>query len=72
MAFRPDNEKVMLVGVDTGAVFQCTTADTVHALTRYPAHTAPVRQVLWNTYHTHVFVSCSVDWTVKVWLQYTL
>ncbi|XP_050736135.1 dynein axonemal intermediate chain 1-like isoform X2 [Eriocheir sinensis] len=72
VAFRPDNEKVMLVGVDTGAVFQCTTSDTAHSLIRYPAHTAPVRQVLWNPYHNHVFVSCSVDWTVKVWLQYNL
>ncbi|XP_063868428.1 dynein axonemal intermediate chain 1-like [Scylla paramamosain] len=72
VAFRPDDEKEMLVGVDTGAVFQCTTVDTIHALTRYPAHTGPVRQVLWNSYHNHVFVSCSVDWTVKVWIQYTL
>ncbi|MPC59882.1 Dynein intermediate chain 2, ciliary [Portunus trituberculatus] len=72
VAFRPDDEKEMLVGVDTGAVFQCTTIDTIHALTRYPAHTGPVRQVLWNSYHSHVFVSCSVDWTVKVWIQFTL
>ncbi|KAG7162950.1 Dynein intermediate chain 1- axonemal-like 1 [Homarus americanus] len=71
-AFRPDDGDVVLVGVDTGAVFQCSTLSTVHALTRYPAHTAAVRAVVWNIHHHKVFISCSVDWTVKVWFQYHL
>ncbi|XP_069948680.1 dynein intermediate chain 2, ciliary-like [Cherax quadricarinatus] len=72
VAFRPDNEEVVLVGVDSGAVFQCSTHSTVHALTRYPAHTAAVRALVWNIHHHKVFISCSVDWTVKVWFQYHL
>lgn len=72
VAFRPDNEEILLVGVDTGAVLQCSTLSTVHALTRYPAHTAAVRAVVWNPHHHKVFISCSVDWTVKVWFQYHL
>ncbi|CAL4062154.1 unnamed protein product, partial [Meganyctiphanes norvegica] len=72
VAFRPDDSSVFLVGCDTGAVFQCSTAATTHALTRYPAHSAPVRDLAWNTYHHKVFVSCSIDWTLKIWLQYHL
>ncbi|XP_071522576.1 dynein intermediate chain 2, ciliary-like isoform X2 [Panulirus ornatus] len=72
VAFRPDNEDILLVGVDTGAVFQCSIQSTVHALTRYPAHTAAVRDIMWNAHHHRVFISCSVDWTVKVWFQFHL
>lgn len=27
-----------------------------------------VYAVKWNTYHKNVFLSCSADWTVKMWL----
>ncbi|XP_069987018.1 dynein intermediate chain 2, ciliary [Penaeus vannamei] len=72
IAFRPDDEGVLLVGVDTGVVFQCSTSSTTHALIRYPAHTAAVREIAWNEHHYSVFISCSVDWTVKVWHQHHL
>lgn len=26
-----------------------------------------VDAVSWNPYHTKVFISCSSDWTVKIW-----
>ncbi|XP_042225448.1 dynein intermediate chain 2, ciliary-like [Homarus americanus] len=69
--FRPDNESVVLLGVDTGAVFQCSTICLRHSLYRYAAHSSPVRGVTWNTYHNGIFLSCSLDWTVKVWLQHS-
>ncbi|XP_063591850.1 dynein intermediate chain 2, ciliary-like [Penaeus indicus] len=65
--FRPDHENIMLLGTDTGAVFQCSVASTTHTLFRYPAHTSPVRQVSWNSHHHGIFVTCSLDWMVKVW-----
>lgn len=72
IAFRPDDDGVLLVGVDTGVVFQCSTSSTKHALIRYPAHTAAVREIAWNEHHYSVFITCSVDWTVKVWHQHHL
>ncbi|ROT72844.1 Dynein intermediate chain 1, axonemal [Penaeus vannamei] len=60
-------QNIMLLGTDTGAVFQCSVASTTHTLFRYPAHTSPVRQVSWNKHHHGIFVTCSLDWTVKVW-----
>ncbi|XP_071516735.1 dynein axonemal intermediate chain 1-like [Panulirus ornatus] len=71
IAFRPDNECVLLLGVDTGAVFQCSTVFLKHSVFRYPAHTSPVRGVAWNIHHHKTFVSCSLDWTIKVWLQHS-
>nr|XP_045610725.1 dynein intermediate chain 2, ciliary-like [Procambarus clarkii] len=71
MAFRPDDASVLLVGVNTGVVFQCCTTSATHSIFRYPAHTSPVRKVTWNAHHHRVFLTCSVDYTIKLWLQYS-
>ncbi|KAK3879026.1 hypothetical protein Pcinc_016382 [Petrolisthes cinctipes] len=72
IAFKPDDQGVVVVGVDSGAVFHCSTSCPAHSLLLYPAHAAPVRKVAWNPHHHAVFLSCSVDWTIKIWLQYSL
>ncbi|XP_021108638.1 dynein intermediate chain 1, axonemal isoform X3 [Heterocephalus glaber] len=36
-------------------------------LDTYDAHNMAVDAVTWNPYHTKVFMSCSSDWTVKIW-----
>ncbi|XP_071522591.1 dynein axonemal intermediate chain 1-like isoform X2 [Panulirus ornatus] len=72
IAFKPDDETVLLLGVDTGVVFQCSTTSTTHSLVRYPAHTSPVRRVTWNTHYHKIFLSCSIDWTIKIWLLHRL
>ncbi|XP_042863089.1 dynein intermediate chain 2, ciliary-like [Penaeus japonicus] len=69
--FRPDNESELLIGIDTGCVIQCSVSCSSHTFIRYPAHSAPVRDVGWNKFYYKVFLSCSVDWSVKVWLQET-
>jgi len=33
----------------------------------YNAHFLPVAALQWNSYHTEVFISCSEDWTIKIW-----
>ncbi|XP_068235146.1 dynein intermediate chain 2, ciliary-like [Palaemon carinicauda] len=68
IAFCPEDEQLLLVGVNTGVVFQCSIIST-HSLVRYPAHLAPVREVQWNRFHSKVFITCSLDWTVKVWIK---
>ncbi|XP_063592192.1 dynein intermediate chain 2, ciliary-like [Penaeus indicus] len=57
---------------DTGALFQVCTSKTKHSVIRYPAHLGPVTAVTWNNIHKKVFASCSLDWNVKMWLQYHL
>ncbi|XP_071520306.1 uncharacterized protein [Panulirus ornatus] len=72
LALKPDDRTQLLLGVDTGSVYQFSIACPSHSCTRYPAHTASVRDVAWNHYHNKVFISCSLDWTVKIWLQFSL
>jgi len=33
----------------------------------FEAHHTAVDSVSWNPYHSKVFISCSSDWTVKIW-----
>ncbi|XP_063611131.1 dynein intermediate chain 2, ciliary-like, partial [Penaeus indicus] len=68
IALNPNDKTDMLVGVDTGEVLRLKTSST-HALTRYPAHVGAVRDVAWNAHHCKVFASCSLDWTLKIWIR---
>ncbi|XP_018020947.2 dynein intermediate chain 2, ciliary-like [Hyalella azteca] len=69
IALKPDDDTTLLVGATTGAVFQCSTASTVHSLVRYSAHTAPLTALAWNCYNYNVFLTTSMDGTLKIWLQ---
>lgn len=33
----------------------------------YDAHVGPVYSVQWCPFHTDLFLSCSADWTVRLW-----
>ncbi|KAF2354229.1 WD40-repeat-containing domain [Trinorchestia longiramus] len=66
---KPDDDSVLLLGATSGAVFQCSTASTVHSLVRYSAHCAPLRALAWNCHNFRVFLTASMDGTLKVWLQ---
>ena len=46
---------------------QCSKAYSSQFLETYHAHNMAVDAVKWNQFHPKVFVSCSSDWTVKIW-----
>jgi dynein intermediate chain 1 len=33
----------------------------------YDGHYLAVYSIKWNTYHPRIFLSCSADWTIKMW-----
>lgn len=70
VAIKPEDESEILLGLDTGWVFQVSMSCPTFAVIHYPAHTASVRTLEWNAHHQKVFISCSLDWTVKVWLEH--
>ncbi|XP_037780175.1 dynein intermediate chain 2, ciliary-like [Penaeus monodon] len=67
IAISPRDKCELLIGVDTGAIFQVRTT-CHHSITRYPAHVGAVRNITWNRHHIRVFATCSIDWTLKIWL----
>eukprot|EP00761_Pharyngomonas_kirbyi_P013982 gb/GECH01014012.1/.p1 GENE.gb/GECH01014012.1/~~gb/GECH01014012.1/.p1 ORF type:complete len:885 (+),score=179.43 gb/GECH01014012.1/:1-2655(+) len=57
---------VYLVGTEEGVIHCCSRSYNEY-LDTYTAHSAPVYRVRHNPFHPDTFLSCSADWTVRVW-----
>jgi len=58
---------LFLVGTEEGKIQKCSKAYSSKYVGSYDAHHMAVYSVRWNHFHTKIFVSCSADWTVKIW-----
>ncbi len=52
-----------------GLIHKCSKAYAGQYLETYIGHSLPVYALRWNPFHPHVFLSCSADWTVRLWDQ---
>ena len=57
----------LLIGSEQGAVFETSNEYRNELLTTYEAHYLSVQRVRWNVFYKRIFLSCSSDWTVKIW-----
>ncbi|XP_077384792.1 dynein axonemal intermediate chain 1-like isoform X1 [Festucalex cinctus] len=67
--FHPQIDDVYIVGTQEGKIHKCSKNYSSQYLRTYEAHNMAVDTVRWNPYHSKVFISCSSDWTVKIWDQ---
>lgn len=58
---------LFLVGTEEGKIHMCSKAYTSQFLDSVDAHNMAVYKVRWNPYHPNIYVTCSADWTVKIW-----
>jgi len=65
--FHIDKDYLYLVGSEEGKLHVCSKAYSSTFLDTYEAHHMAVYRVAWNHYHTQIFITCSADWTVKIW-----
>ncbi|XP_058301465.1 dynein axonemal intermediate chain 1 isoform X1 [Hylobates moloch] len=65
--FHKEIDYMFLVGTEEGKIYKCSKSYSSQFLDTYDAHNMAVDTVSWNPYHTKVFMSCSSDWTVKIW-----
>ncbi|XP_054376984.2 dynein axonemal intermediate chain 1 isoform X3 [Pongo abelii] len=65
--FHKEIDYMFLVGTEEGKIYKCSKSYSSQFLNTYDAHNMAVDTVSWNPYHTKVFMSCSSDWTVKIW-----
>ena len=47
----------------------CSKSYSGQYLETYEGHYLAVYAVKWNKYHPRIFLSCSADWTIKMWDQ---
>lgn len=67
MDFHKKVDHMFLVGTEEGKVYKCSKAYSSKFMAEYVAHQMAVYQVVWNPYHPDIFITCSADWTVKIW-----
>ncbi len=65
--FNKKHDQIFVVGTEEGKIFECSKAYNSQYLQTYEGHSMTVYSVKWNYYHPSVFLSCSADWTVKLW-----
>ncbi|XP_054639572.1 dynein axonemal intermediate chain 1-like isoform X2 [Dunckerocampus dactyliophorus] len=65
--FHKQIDSLFLVGTEEGKIHKCSKNYSSQYLETYDAHNMAVDAVKWNPYHPKVFISCSSDWTVKIW-----
>ncbi|XP_032164264.1 dynein intermediate chain 1, axonemal isoform X1 [Mustela erminea] len=65
--FHKEIDYMFLVGTEEGKIYKCSKSYSSKFLDTYDAHNMAVDAVSWNPYHAKVFMSCSSDWTVKIW-----
>ncbi|XP_013403907.1 dynein intermediate chain 2, ciliary isoform X2 [Lingula anatina] len=65
--FHKDTDYLFLVGTEEGKLHKCSKAYSSQFLDTIDAHHMAVYKVAWNPYHPKIFITCSADWTVKIW-----
>lgn len=65
--FNKHNEHLFIVGTEEGKIHKCSKAYSGQYLETYQGHHMAVYALKWNPFHPRVFISCSADWTVKIW-----
>ncbi|XP_069737048.1 dynein axonemal intermediate chain 1-like [Phaenicophaeus curvirostris] len=65
--FHKKIDYLFLVGTEEGKIYKCSKYYSRQFLDVFEAHHMAVDSVRWNPYHLKVFISCSSDWTVKIW-----
>ncbi|XP_060617128.2 dynein axonemal intermediate chain 1 [Anolis sagrei] len=65
--FHKKIDYLFLVGTEEGKIYKCSKSYSTQFLDIFHAHHMAVDAVSWNPFHGKVFISCSSDWTVKIW-----
>ena len=65
--FHKKIENFYIVGTEEGMIHKCSKAYSSQLLGSIKAHHLSVNAIRWNSFHPDIFISCSADWTVKIW-----
>jgi WD40 repeat protein len=65
--FPSDDSTVYLAGTEDGTIHKCSCSYNEQYLESYFGHAGPVNKVHCSPFVPHIFLSCSADWTMKLW-----
>ena len=67
LEFCPDDPVLYLVGTEDGTIHKCSCSYTEQTLKDFYGHGGPVYQIETSPFARNVFMTCSADWTVRLW-----
>jgi WD40 repeat protein len=71
----PKSDKVMnyFVATEDCTIHKCSVSYSEQTLSTYSGHTGPIYKVVcnpfWHPTDCNVFMTCSYDWTVRIWSE---
>jgi WD40 repeat protein len=65
--FNKKDPNIYLISTGDGAIHKCSKSYKEQYIESYLSHSGPVYKVRNNPFHPEVFISCSADWSVRVW-----
>ncbi|XP_033637142.1 WD repeat-containing protein 78-like [Asterias rubens] len=67
--FNPKDLSIYLAGTEEGHIHKCSCSYNEQYLDTYFGHTGPVYKIEWSPFLPDVFISCSADWSMRLWVQ---
>jgi len=65
------NEHLFVVGTEEGSLHCYSKTFHTQYLRTYEGHNMAVYAAKWNPFHPRIFLTCSADWSVRLWEQNT-
>ncbi|XP_071952753.1 dynein axonemal intermediate chain 4-like isoform X2 [Antedon mediterranea] len=65
--FSPKDSNIYLAGTEDGLIHKCSCSYNEQYLDSYHGHTGPVNRIEWSPFLPDVFLSCSNDWSIRLW-----
>jgi WD40 repeat protein len=59
--------RLPLAGTEDGHIHKCSTSYSEQYLESYSGHIGPVYALQWSPFAPNLFLSCSGDWTIRMW-----
>ncbi|KAI8818423.1 WD40-repeat-containing domain protein [Fimicolochytrium jonesii] len=67
--FSPKDPTTYIVGTDDNNLHRCSPSYNEQYLQTYMGHTGPVNRVRYSPFLPGIFLSCSSDWTARLWKE---
>ncbi|XP_052774129.1 dynein axonemal intermediate chain 4-like isoform X2 [Mya arenaria] len=67
--FNIRDSNIYLAGTEEGHIHRCSCSYNEQFLESYFGHNGPVYRIVWSPFVPDVFLSCSADWSIRLWHQ---
>eukprot|EP00833_Pecoramyces_ruminatium_P012773 jgi/Orpsp1_1/1186805/evm.model.d7180000053415.1 len=67
--FNSKDSNIYLVGTEDGIIHKCSCSYSEQYLQSYFGHSGPIYKIRWSPFLPHIFLTCSSDWTIRLWSQ---